>query len=103
MKRLTVILTIIAVVCTTIAWIPYVSAHDDAGDHVAESAQPDSNMPHSDKESDCDHCCHFSAHSTGLVQKNSPFAIQRVQDALYLHRHNYISYSQPPPYHPPIA
>lgn len=67
MKRLTVILTIIAVICTAIAWIPYVSAHDYTGDHVAESAPSDLNTSHSEKESDCDHCCHFGAHVVGLM------------------------------------
>ncbi|GEM_PF-1739876 len=51
----------------------------------------------------CDHCCHFSSHSLGMIQKNTSIANQQIKDALIFQRQNYASYNQPPPYQPPIA
>jgi len=51
----------------------------------------------------CDHCCHFSSHSLGLMQRNSSIANQQVKGNLNYQGQNYASYNQPPPYHPPIA
>ncbi len=51
----------------------------------------------------CDHCCHFSSHSLGLMQKNTSIANHQVKDALNFQKQNYASYKPPPPYQPPIA
>ena len=51
----------------------------------------------------CDHCCHFSSHSLGLMEKNSSIANYQVKDALIFQKQSYASYKQPPPYQPPIA
>lgn len=51
----------------------------------------------------CDHCCHFSSHSLGLVQKISFAANHRVNEALKFQEQDYLSIKGPPPYQPPIA
>jgi hypothetical protein len=51
----------------------------------------------------CDHCCHFSSHSLGLMRVCSKIDelpnifISTIQNQIYS------SLNQPPPYHPPIA
>jgi len=51
----------------------------------------------------CDHCCHFSSHSLGLVQKISFAANHRINEVLKFQEQDYLSIKGPPPYQPPIA
>jgi hypothetical protein len=51
----------------------------------------------------CDHCCHFSSHSLGLMQKKSSIANHQVKDALNFQKQNYAFYHQAPPHNPPIS
>ena len=51
----------------------------------------------------CDHCCHFSSHSLGLVQKISFAANHRINEVLKFQEQVYLSIKGPPPYQPPIA
>ena len=51
----------------------------------------------------CDHCCHFSSHSLGLMNKNSSVVPQKTKGILNFKGRDYTSYSLPPPYHPPIV
>jgi hypothetical protein len=72
---------------------------------VAEGHSLDMNAQHnSDTDSDsCDHCCHFSSHSLGLVQKISFATNQRINEILNFQTQDYLSVKGPPPYQPPIA
>ncbi len=70
-----------------------------------ESHSMEMNTPH-DADSDsisCDHCCHFSSHSLGLVQNISFAANQRINVVLNFQTQDYLSINGPPPYQPPIA
>ncbi len=70
-----------------------------------ESHSMEMNTQH-DTDSDsisCDHCCHFSSHSLGLVQKISFVANQRINEVLNFQKQDYLSINGPPPYQPPIA
>ena len=51
----------------------------------------------------CDHCCHFSSHSLGLVQAISFAANERINEVLIFQIQDYLSIKGPPPYQPPIA
>lgn len=51
----------------------------------------------------CDHCCHFSSHSLGLMRVSSKFGESPDIYISTIYRQNYSSVNQPPPYHPPIA
>lgn len=51
----------------------------------------------------CDHCCHFSSHSMGMVQINSYVPNHRINEILNFKEQDYLSINGPPPYQPPIA
>jgi len=51
----------------------------------------------------CDHCCHFSSHSLGLVQKLFFAANHRFNEVLNFQEQDYLSVNEPPPYQPPIV
>jgi len=51
----------------------------------------------------CDHCCHFSSHSLGLMLTNTSVADLEIKNTENIHGQYYNSYKLPPPYHPPIA
>ncbi len=58
----------------------------------------------SEKESlACDHCCHFSSHSLGLIQTFSASTNQQTKSISVRQKTIYTSHKQAPPYHPPIA
>ena len=58
----------------------------------------------SDRDSvSCDHCCHFSSHSLGLVQLIYFTANHRINEVLNFKEQDYLSIKGPPPYQPPIA
>ncbi len=61
---------------------------------------------HHDSDTDsvsCDHCCHFSSHSLGMVQAISFAANERINEVLIFQIQDYLSITGPPPYQPPIA
>ncbi len=51
----------------------------------------------------CDHCCHFSSHSMGLMRSCSKIAELPNIFISTIKKQNYASYKQPPPYQPPIS
>ena len=51
----------------------------------------------------CDHYCHFSLHTLGMVQVISIAANDRTKEVLNFQEQDYISIKGPPPYQPPIA
>jgi hypothetical protein len=51
----------------------------------------------------CDHCCHFSCHSLGIMRTNSNLTITDTKSGSIFLSTNYTSYNQAPPYHPPIT
>ena len=51
----------------------------------------------------CDHCCHFSSHSLGLMRVCSKIAELPNIYIPTIQKQNYSSFNQPPPYHPPIV
>jgi hypothetical protein len=97
-KLLLLIMTLSGIVMPIHAY-----AHELTDTQESHSIEMDAQHDTDGESISCDHCCHFSSHSLGLMQKNTSFANQQVKDALYFHRHNYSSFNQPPPYHPPIA
>ena len=61
---------------------------------------------HHDSDTDsvsCDHCCHFSSHSLGIVQAVSFSVNEQIDEVLYFKEQGYLSINAPPPYEPPIA
>ncbi len=51
----------------------------------------------------CDHCCHLSSHSVGLLQKNPSITSKQIKGTFSFRMKIYSSYKYPPPYHPPIT
>jgi len=79
-------------------------AHELADTQESHSSIETNTQHNTDGDSiSCDHCCHFSSHSLGLVQKNSSTTNHQVKDVLNFQNQNYASYKQPPPYQPPIS
>jgi len=76
-------------------------AHELAGTQDSQSIEMDA-QHNTDDSITCDHCCHFSSHSLGLVQKNLSTTNHQVKDVLNFQNQNYASYNAPPPYQPPI-
>ncbi len=51
----------------------------------------------------CDHCCHFSSHSLGLMRSCSKIvALPNIYTST-IQKQIYSSFNQYPPYRPPIA
>ncbi len=78
-------------------------AHELAESQDSHSIEMDSQHDTERDSISCDHCCHFSSHSLGLMQKNKSIANQQTKGLSNFHRLYYASINQPPPYHPPIA
>lgn len=97
-KVLLVLMTLSGIVMPIHAY-----AHELADTQESHSIEIDAQHDTDSDSISCDHCCHFSSHSLGMMQKNTSFANQQSKDALNFQKHDYASYNQPPPYHPPIA
>ena len=97
-KFLLVVMTLSGVVMPIHAY-----AHELAETQDSHSTEMDAQHDTDGDSISCDHCCHFSSHSMGLMQKTSGIINQQGKDALNFQKHNYVSYKQPPPYQPPIA
>jgi len=78
-------------------------AHELA--ETAEGHSLEMDVQHESKSDvdSCDHCCHFSCHCLGLVQKISFAANHRINEVLKFKEQDYLSIKGPPPYQPPIA
>ncbi len=79
----------------------YAYAHELA--NCPDDRLIDVNNDFNSNEIVCDHCCHFSSHSLGLMLTNKRIADLVIKGTSPFQRQNYASYKQPPPYQPPIA
>jgi hypothetical protein len=51
----------------------------------------------------CDHCCHFSSHSLGILQNISIPTNERINEILNFQDQNYLSFQGLPIFKPPIT
>lgn len=54
------------------------------------------------QKASCDHCCHFSSHSVGIIKSNSVDGLDNKSNMLTISSLTYRSLKEGPPYHPPI-
>jgi hypothetical protein len=97
-KLLLLIITLSSIIMPIHAY-----AHELADTQDSHSIEMDAQQDTDGDSISCDHCCHFSSHSLGVMQKSSNIANQQIKGALTFQGQNYASYKQPPPYQPPIA
>ena len=97
-KFLLVIMTVAGIVMPVYAY-----AHEMSETH--ESHSTEFNMQHdTDNESTfCDHCCHFSSHTQGIIRIPTKIDELQKNHITNFQNKNYSSIEFPPPYHPPIA
>ena len=97
-KILSVLMTLSGIIMPINAY-----AHELANTQESHSIEMNSEHDTDSDSVSCDHCCHFSSHSLGLVQKISFATNQRINEVLSFQRQDYLSINGPPPYQPPIA
>ena len=51
----------------------------------------------------CDHCCHFSSHTQGMIRIYTKSGISQKNYVINFQNKRYTSVESTPPYHPPIA
>jgi hypothetical protein len=96
-KVLLVLMTLSGVVMPIYAYAhELVNCPDDQLTNVDNDYGSDSN------KIICDHCCHFSSHSLGLMWVSSSIVDLEIKYIVIFQNQNYASYKQPPPYQPPI-
>lgn len=78
-------------------------AHELADSQESQSIEMNTQHDADSDSISCDHCCHFSSHSLGLVQKIAFTVNQRINEVLNFQAQDYLSINGPPPYQPPIA
>ena len=66
---------------------------------IEQNTQHDTNS----KSIACDHCCHFSSHSQGMIRNHSKIAEFQNNYVPNIQKQNYSSFKEPPPYPPHIA
>ncbi|GJM04692.1 MAG: hypothetical protein DHS20C09_06830 [marine bacterium B5-7] len=71
--------------------------------HDMHEMGTDNQQDNEGEATSCDHCCHFSCHSLGILRTKSNFVVKEYKSASIFLSTNYTSYNQAPPYHPPIA
>lgn len=97
-KFLLVVITITGITMPIHAY-----AHEITEAQDSHTLEIDSSHGTDGVSTSCDHCCHSSSHSLGLMR-----VCLKVGELPYIctstiHKQNYSSFNQAPPYRPPIA
>jgi hypothetical protein len=80
----------------------YAYAHEMTETQNSQTIETDSSHDTDGVSKSCDHCCHFSSHSLGLMRVSSKIVELSNTYIPTVLKQNYASYKQPPPYQPPI-
>jgi len=78
-------------------------AHEMTETQDSHTIEMDSNHDTDSMSKSCDHCCHFSSHSMGLMRNCSKIDGLPNIHISTIKKQIYSSFNHPPPYHPPIV
>ena len=99
MRRLTAFFLVIAMIGTTVIWMPYSYSHGELDSHLTENGATQPVDSHT--ESDCDHCCHVSSHVVAIVFPLIDISANHVSADYPKAETNILSYDTAPPGRPP--